>query len=292
MLLEITLRYEGGVADQNAVDLYDAGQALVGFQRSLALTTHLILNGEIITQAPSLKGASILALPSEEGSWKLPAAIVLAGTTLYHLSTAPKETPLGHLIGSAYDYVISETLGFHVDYNKTLGKQYKELKAPQSVPKDLTRERFDSLVEKCESSIREMHRPISKSETAVKATLEATYGRGATVQIGPQFDRRTYEYIAFTERDETSEEFLGLVSSYNLNTFKGRVFIARYRRAVPFELAEGARTAVAINRITTSLRDNARSGGKKGHIRFTAYRNLSRSGQLKKLDMVRVLGSA
>jgi hypothetical protein len=124
-VLNVTLSFSGRDAARHEIDLYDVGQALVGFQRSLALTTHLILNDKIITQAPSLEGAQILALPAEEGSWKITAAVVVA---LYTAGTAPRDTPLGHLISSAYDYVISETLGFHVDYSKTIGQSYKELR--------------------------------------------------------------------------------------------------------------------------------------------------------------------
>ena len=115
--VEVTLSFMGDRADESEIEFYDVAQALIGFQRSLALTTHLILNDEIITQAPSLDGAQILALPPEPGSWKITAAIMLTGA-FYTLGTAPKDTPIGNLISSAYDYVISETLGFHVDYDK------------------------------------------------------------------------------------------------------------------------------------------------------------------------------
>jgi len=86
--------FSGSRADQNEIDFYDVSQALVGFERSLALTTHLILNGKIITHAPALKGAEIFALPPAEGSWKLSAAILVAATGVYHLGTAPKDTPI------------------------------------------------------------------------------------------------------------------------------------------------------------------------------------------------------
>src|SRR2546428_7773280 len=111
--IEITLSFSGSRADQNEINFYDVSQALIGFERSLALTTHLILNGKIITQAPALKGAEIIAFPPTEGSWKLSAAVLVAATGAYHLGTAPKDTPIGHLIRSGYDYVISEALGFH-----------------------------------------------------------------------------------------------------------------------------------------------------------------------------------
>lgn len=127
MTLQVELSFHGEDAEEHIIDFYDAAQALVGFQRSLAITTHLIVNGEVITQAPSLKNARILSHPPEEGSWKT-TAVVVTGIVggAFTLGTAPKDTPIGHLIASAYDYVVSESLGFHVDYDKTLGQSLED----------------------------------------------------------------------------------------------------------------------------------------------------------------------
>jgi hypothetical protein len=288
--LQITLTYRGNFAEENQIDLYDAAQALVGFQRSLALTTHLILNDEIITQAPSLEGAQILALPSQDGSWKQTAKIIVVGGALYNLGTVPKDTPLGNLISSAYDYVISETLGFHVDYNKTLRQQYDDLKKQNKAIKPLSQSRFDSLVEKCEVPVRDMHRPITKSETATEATITAKDG-SATRRIGPPLTFETYEYVAHTDRSSTLFEFVGRVSSYNINTFKGRVYVADEGRPVPFELAETARNIESIVAVTTSLQANAkrRATDVSSEIQFNAFRNTSRSGRLKSLFITEIL---
>lgn len=64
-MVSISLSYSGALADNNVIDMYDAARGLAGFHRSLALTTHLVLNGEIITQAPSLKGADIIVSTPE-----------------------------------------------------------------------------------------------------------------------------------------------------------------------------------------------------------------------------------
>jgi hypothetical protein len=142
-VIPFELSFSGRLAEHQEIDFYDVAEALKGFQRSLALTTHLVLNGEVITQAPSLEGARILLLALEPGSWKATAVVMVGLTTaLYQLGTAPKDTPLGNLVSSAYDYVISETLGFHVDYDKTLGQQYEELKRERDV-KQLPQGKFD-----------------------------------------------------------------------------------------------------------------------------------------------------
>jgi hypothetical protein len=250
--IEITLSFSGRDADKNEINFYDVSQALIGFERSLALTTHLIVNGEIITQAPALKGAAIVAFPPVDGSWKLSAAILVTAAGLYHLGTAPKDTPIGHLIRSGYDYVISEALGFHVDYDKSLGQQYEEYKKAKQPIKELSPSRFDSLIEKCENSIREMHRPLVKSRTAEEGHLTARISDDL-MPLGPPLTRETYEYIAFTERSHDPSYYVGRVTSYNVNTFKGRIYIAQERRPIPFELGDTARGFDAISAITASL---------------------------------------
>jgi hypothetical protein len=149
--LTFTLKYDGADATAHNIEMYDVAQALSGFQRTLALTTHLILNGDVITQAPALTGAQIYALPPEEGSWQIVAAIVGG---LWVLGQAQQNSVLGHLATSAYDYVINESLGFHVDFTKTLGQQYEEAKKAKLNLPEVHQSKFDSVIEKCDSSFK------------------------------------------------------------------------------------------------------------------------------------------
>ncbi len=63
------LSFNGNWANNNQIQFYDVAQALVGFERTLSLTTHFLLSGDVITQSPSSKSFSLIALPAEEGSW-------------------------------------------------------------------------------------------------------------------------------------------------------------------------------------------------------------------------------
>lgn len=285
--LNMTLSYVGNDADENQIDFYDVAQALSGFQRTLAITTHFVLNGEIITQAPSLKNAQILAVPPEEGSWKF-TAVVLGG--MYALGTASQDTPIGHLIASAYDYVISESLGFHVDFDKTLGQQYEEIqKANEEFEHLPSKGRFDSIIEKCEPAIKEMHRPIYQSESARSATILYQIGSD-TKRIQQELNIETYGYLAHTREEDRPSEFVGSISSYNINTYKGRVFLEAEKRPVPFELADSAKTARGISLVTHSLVASARDRmGGAGKIRFEAFRRLSKTGRLKSLYVTSII---
>ncbi|WP_456299375.1 DUF7946 domain-containing protein [Methylocystis borbori] len=90
--IRFDLAFQGGSTDKHVIDFYDVAYALMGFERSLALTVHAVLNDEVITQAPALRGAQIFASPPESGSWKLTAVVVTGlGTGIYALGTAPKD---------------------------------------------------------------------------------------------------------------------------------------------------------------------------------------------------------
>ena len=284
--VRFTLSFSGNDSDRNEIDFYDVSQALIGFQRSLALTTHLVLNNEIITQSPYLKGAAIYAIPPEPGSWRFAAVISIAGG-IYAAGTAPNNSPLGHIIFSLYDYVISESLGVHVDYDKSIGQLYEEGVAKRARVKEARESQADSLIEKCSTAIREMHRPIYKNGTATTGSIVGRALGGKDIPLHTGLTQETYEFINETRVSEEIEYFSGKISSYNSNTFKGRIYIEVIGRPVSFELSESARDSKSINLITSSLRANAlrRTSDAASVIHIAALRNTSKSGTLKSLTV-------
>ncbi|MDT4292028.1 hypothetical protein RO575_20895 [Methylomonas sp. MO1] len=288
--IQFTLSFEGNDSDRNLIDYYDVAQALTGFQRSIALTTHLVLNSEIITQAPSLKGAKIYAFPAEQGSWKSTAVISFIGMGIYNVATLENNSPLGHIVYSLYDYVVSESLGVHVDYNKSLGQLYEEAKKYNIKVKPVTQSQADSLLEKCSTAIGEMHRPIYKNKTAESANIYCTLPDRPKLQINTKLTLESYDFLFETRITEVPEQFFGRVSSYNSNTYKGRVFIPEFGRPVVFELNQHARNQKSISLITSSLSANAVNdyADSNSSIKISAFRNTSRSGHLKSLIIITV----
>lgn len=282
--IDATLSFAGGSSNQALIDFYDVSQALIGFQRSLALTTHLVLNGEIITQAPSLKGARIFVAPPEYGSWKIPAYIVMGATGLYHLGTAPKDTPLGHIVFSVYNYVVSETLGGNVDYNKSLGQIYKEAQKKGLQLKPVTEAQADSLIEKCSTAIKDMHRPIAMTGTASTAAISMSAG-SSQIPLSTRLSISTFEFMSETRKSNNSERVVGRISSYNSNTFKGRIYIKNIGRPVGFEIAQQARTKQAVQAVTASLHLNANGMSDRpgALVSMVVFRLESKAGHLKSL---------
>lgn len=289
--VQFELSYSGADAETHEIDFYDVSQALIGFQRSLAITTHLILNDEIITQAPSLKGAQIYAFPSEEGSWKTKAGIVILGTAAYHVATAPNNTPLGHLVYSAYDYVISESLGFHVDYDKSLGQLYEESKEKNIKLPEIREAQLDSVIEKCSTAITEIHRPIYKNKTAEKARIY-TKINNERIPLSPVFSFDTFRYIIEEYVEEKVVVVRGFISSYNSNTYKGRIYVPVEERPISFELADNVRAEGSIQIIVDSLGANALRNFKAEPVEVCCrvQRVTTQAGHLKKYKVLAVSG--
>lgn len=282
MAITFELDFEGAEADEHLLDFYDAAHALVGFQRSLAIVTHFVINNEIITQATSLENARILSAPPEAGSWKT-TAVILGG--VWALGTAPKDSPLGHVISSVYDYVISETLGVHVDYDESLGQTLEKHRNDSSQP-GARESQLDSLIEKCEVPIKNMHRPVVFSETAAVGQVR-TVQDGGRIPVGPALDHDTWAYVDLTSRSEDKEVLEGWVSSYNINTFKGRIYFSKFSRPLPFILSEETRTPRKIAMITTSLNANAKDRMSDDGRRFIhGYLNTSSTGRVKSIFIV------
>ena len=292
-MIEFILKYEGGDADNHLLDFYDAAQALDGFQRSLAITTNLVINGNIITQSTSLKNAKILVSPPKEGSWEIATIIVPILGFAYKAGTAPKDTPLGHLIHSAYDYIVSDLLGFHVDYDKTLGQQYEDLgKRGENELPILRQSQFDSAIEKCDNALKAMHRPIVQSGTANYANIFSKIG-DKTRQVDHAIDANSYEHLSYTYKSEKPEEIVGAISSYNSNTFRGRIFVDDEIRPIPFTLAIPAQDPESVEKILQSflLGTRARNGigHNTGKIKCICFKNYGRTGRLKSYDIVQVV---
>lgn len=280
-MIEFELTFDGGLAEDGLLEFYDAARALAGFQRSLALTTHLALNGEIITQAPAASGFQIFIPPFIEGSWKTRAKLAIGAT--FALGSVGKDSPVGHIVTSLYDAALSTTMGFHVDYDKTLQQLYAE----NNPDKPITVEKIDSLCEKIEASVADMHRPIVISKSANRAQL--TKLGYETRNIGPLLSPITYDYVKQTTKDQDDSTVTGYISSYNINTFKGRIYSIDESRPIPFELDDSIRNKKAVGILTRSQHINGQSPfAQDALVKLVCRKMISSAGKVKRYLVLQV----
>lgn len=224
-----------------------------------------------------MKGARIIVATPRSGSWEVVATIVGG---VWAVGTASKDNTLGHILYSIYDYAVRQTLGFPVDYSKSLFTKYSE----HLEEKKITPAKLDSLTEKVEASIADVHRPIVASKTADHADLFTTERGGPRIRLGVEFNQSSYDYIKrnIVDIDETDNE--GVVSSYNINSYSGRLFDFKESGTIAFELEDAARARKNISKITHSLHSNAiERGSRDGAIVLTGRQIKSANGRLKGL---------
>ncbi len=287
--LPIELKYSGELADDHQIDLYDYSQALYGLERSLALTTHLILHDEVITQATALRGARIICEAPRPGSLTILAGICMAGAALYKLGTLKQDSPLGHLVYSAYDYVVHKVTGQDLDYDKSLRKLYEEGQEANRLDVSLpTESKFDSLAEKLESPLTKLHRPIIQSETAESAELIFPSG-GSKKHSLIKLDRDSYGRIKYRSRSEEISVIRAKVSVFNPNTFNGRMFVPSEGRTIPFYLTHAGRSSEAFNLIGESYSKNLNDrDDEDALLEFDVLTTRSKLGRLTKYSVIKV----
>jgi hypothetical protein len=277
-----TLNYTGQDASRGEIDFYDVSKAMLGFQRSLAMTTHLVQNGEIITQAPALKNARILVKPPQEGSWEIVAGVIFAATGT--LALAPDDTPAGRLTRRIYDYVLRSVQGGAVNF----AEEFDEDLEAQLNDNKINESKLDSLIEKAEPGIVDMHRPLvwSQSARVGHVYFAGSHDRPVGLDLTPE----TYAYASRTNEIKLPISLAGMVSSYNSNTYKGRIFLPSEGRPIPFELAEDIRGRRAVQLIMASLTENAldRRRNSAGEIGIKAFRRESVTGRLKSIWIIEV----
>jgi hypothetical protein len=176
-----------------------------------------------------------------------------------------------------------------VDYEQSLGAAYEQPhRSEVEIPVPVLEEyRFESLAEKIEPALLEMHRPIVRSQTATHAKV--TVYPGNDRQRESPINRDTYSFLISSTDDDRPIEVRGRISSYNINTFKGRVYVDDERRPIPFEIADVARSSRIISQITSSLRLNARSrNSEEGDILMTVFPRRRRNGKIRSYLVVDV----
>jgi len=91
--LRVKFVYEHGTADDNRLDLYDGSKSLEGIARTLTITTHALLNGEVRTRADAAHGAEFYIQAPRSGSFVYEAVIFIGGLLLLGSSTISSSTP-------------------------------------------------------------------------------------------------------------------------------------------------------------------------------------------------------
>jgi hypothetical protein len=258
--IQFSLKYDLPGYESGAINMYDAGEALVGASRAFAISMHYFVNGKVIKQAPSLKGADVKLLVPKNGSFIFDIDIAFA--TSFILTSAAS----GVIGNACYEYLK------HI-FSKTVGQDYgpSNSLAKQVIATD--EGAIDAMVDTIEGDFSAIHRPIIKNG----GNVFIIGGKGNVVNL----DSNTYDYVSQKVVEDKERLYRGRISSYNANSGRGRIFIRKLNRVVPFEPPQFGFSQDETELVAWSL--NEYVNNRPGDVVLEARAVRTQSGLLKSL---------
>lgn len=207
---KIRLRYEGGEADKHLLEFYDGSTSFQGFAQALQIVTHAYLNGEVVSRATALKGATFYMRPLQQGSIILELVTVIEEYPAHVTLAAP-------VFYDFIKYVFSKAVGYT---NVEAETPYVSKLSTDDEPF------FDDLAEIIEGSLQRGHRPIE--ENIEKIILARPRSDIIT------FNQNTAEWVNTRSPDEVATNTTGHVTRFNSITGNGRIYIPSLGKIIPF----------------------------------------------------------
>ncbi|WP_298959452.1 hypothetical protein [uncultured Roseibium sp.] len=269
-MFSIKVSYEGGIADENRLDLYDGSTSIQGVAQAMQIATHAFVNGKLITKAPAIKGARLYLKPSKPGSFLVELGVLIT-------EDPQRALALGGIFAAYtaapfYDFV-------KMIFRKANGMQDEEPDTP-AVRRALERQEpfFDDVAEVMEGSLQRTHRPIGDGIDQIRI------GRPRSNLI--VLNEHSKDWVNTRDITPVTNNLSGNVTRYNSVTRNGRVYVDQLSRIVPFRLGENFPLGV-IGALTWSLHgSNSGVGGTQElpkKLRLSAEKVLSASGQVKRI---------
>jgi hypothetical protein len=246
--------------ESSRLDAYDAGQALYGISRSLAIVTHYVVHGKVIKQAPALSGAKVVVIPPQPGSFQflldiIPMAAAIAKDVPAHIAA--------HFLYDLAKLIYRRCTGLR-DAPETTELSDLLRRAPGDV---------DALTDAIDEDVIRIHRPFEGPMTVLNIY-------GGTNHFG-DFNHTTYAYAKARELGDAGEEFVGDVASYNGNTDTGRVWLPEEQRTVGFKRDRGIKRLPQPDRMLLSWSLDEYVNQRNGTILLTGRGLRNRERQLK-----------
>lgn len=199
--------YEHGIADGHRLGLYDGAKSLEGIARTLTITTHALLNGEVRTRADVAHGAELYIQAPRGGSFVYEALIFVSGAITS---------------GIFYDFI-------KYTFNEAIGK-IEEAPVRPSL-QDRIEPTMGELPAVLENALINVHRPLMQDPAM---TLKVTRPRG---EVLATFDRET-GLCLLPRKEPMDEPVLGNVTRYNALSRWGKLFDRSEGRVISFHLSE------------------------------------------------------
>lgn len=264
--IEFKVTYDGGIASDGLLDIYDAGVSIRGIARSLAITTHAFIHeGEVRRRAEGVRGAKIYISPPRHGSFEELVKIVFSQDAA---------TAIGYsILAAAFWDFLKWTWSAAVGKSSIIKTPYVNRIARN---RELALGEITTVLE---SSMAEMHRPI---ESDNDVTIDIIRPRVGSVV---NFNVETLQYVTTKNESGIVENVLGNVTKYNILSGFGRFYDDTEERTIAFDIDQ--EIGADEKRLLTWSMDQ-RSQGREGKLHVDVIRIINARNELKRYRVIAV----
>lgn len=249
--IRFDIRYVGGDARTNKLDLYDASISMLGFAKALSISTHaLVTKGDIRVTGSSVPNVKIYLHPAKKGSFIETVSIIFEDPAVNAIGIS--------LISSAFWAMLEYSMKIASGQNNT---------PTNKVVKNIINEKdaFDvELSHSLENPLQQIHRPIKKSND-VKIQIKRPK-KGQIIE----FDFNTKRYVSAKKDLGVQKGIICNITKYNILTGFGRLYVDDLDKTIPFRINKNELRASEENILTWSLFEASNKSFADGKISIEA----------------------
>lgn len=257
----LTIRFEGGEADNGRLPIYDAATAENGLARSINIVTHSFANDEEMRKrGDTATGAVVYASAPRKGCYEMEVDIVFSEATCNKMGASV-------IVNRYWDYLTW-------CWSFAVGKEYQPTTPYLQKLIDSEDAKIEEIADALESAMINLHKPIASDPARISLVLSRKH-------VGDimTLDEKTNEYVNVRAESEDDEYVVGNVTKFNILTNYGRVFDDKLRRVVSFKAIEDPSHRLR-SMITKSMHE--RVNGRKGKLHFLVRRIENAMGTVKR----------
>lgn len=232
--VKLIIRYVGGEAESNKLDLYNASTSMLGLAKALNITTQaLITKGkDIRSKGAKIPDVKLFLHPPKKGSFIETVSVIF-------------EQPAVQAIGGS---ILTGVFWDMLEYTWKIATG-KDTSPKTPTVKKMEKENellSDEISTVLEYPFREVHRAINSSDMEIEIRRPRT---GKIVTL----NQATKSYVFSTSSGGTRDDILGNVTKYNIITGYGRFYSDEHERTIPFNIDKNEISVVQEELLKWSL---------------------------------------
>lgn len=239
--------------------MYYGADALSGFAEALAITTHAIVNNNVVTQTPAVKGFKLDFKEAHEGSYV--QKINLEFTDAEAIRVINYLRPKGFI--ELLTFHLASPLGLNPRIESDAAKRWHRTSMDDS----------EKLLDRLGGPLKKIHHPVYGQ--GYKVVLY----KNRTTMLG--FNENTFDYLTGSTVSERVEVVEAAVSRFNARTFTGRIIEEEDADSISFSPLKAGLVRPSRVILVNSLKDLTE--GRFTKVGLEVRRVLSRDGRTKHL---------